>query len=362
MAARTPARSSLSISRGCSAPGARCRHHRQSWSPATTSVTAGRLGRRSAVPGDAWVTYAPFRGVLLVECEGDPVVLASELARVGGRSIARVAAVLAQVPSARREMLEAVGRVGPAQIRPGESFAVRVHRRGFHGYLDPGPTLERDAGAAVWQVLRDRDGTAPRVELSHPDVTVHVEVLGPRSLVCVARRDWAGGVPDCARSRQYARRSGEAAPRRAGPRAQPRPLEDRGPARARCRSRADPRPALESASEAIRPRPDRSGRAGGQPVRRLPACLAPPATSSGHRPSLPGLWHPATTRDSDVTNPAAAHPTRRAFSTLTQLPSSLTGQGRSSRGTPIGTADSASGRYGSQAPGSPPPRVMCWPR
>lgn len=107
-----------------------------------------RLAVRRTIP-DSWVTYAPFRGVLLVETEGDPLTLASRLAGSREPTIARVAAVLAQVPSTREKMLEAAREAARSQIGPAETFAVRVHKRGVHGYADPAPTLERDAGAVT---------------------------------------------------------------------------------------------------------------------------------------------------------------------------------------------------------------------
>lgn len=152
-----------------------------------------RLAVRQTIP-DSWVTYAPFRGVLLVETEGDPLSLAFRLATCREPAVARVAAVLAQIPSTREEMLEAVREAGKSQVGRGETFAVRVHKRGVHGYTDPAPALERDAGAVIWQVCQDRDGTPPRVDLEHPDVTIHVEVLGPRSLICVVRGTWASSA------------------------------------------------------------------------------------------------------------------------------------------------------------------------
>jgi tRNA(Ser,Leu) C12 N-acetylase TAN1 len=95
--------------------------------------------------------------------------------------------VLAEVPSARAQMVDAVARVAAEQVRPGEWVCVRLHKRGAHGYLKPTPVLERAAGAAAWQALRRRDGAEPRVDLVQPDVTIHVEVLGPRTLIGVAR-------------------------------------------------------------------------------------------------------------------------------------------------------------------------------
>ena len=149
-----------------------------------------RMAVRRALP-DAWVTYSPFRGVLLVESDGDPLALADRLARSPGVAVARIAAVLAEVPSDREAMIRAVREVAPAHVGPAESFAVRLHKRGSHGYVDPAPELEREAGTVVSRAMADRDGHVPHVDLEHPDVTVHVEVLGPRSLVCVARAVWS---------------------------------------------------------------------------------------------------------------------------------------------------------------------------
>jgi len=153
------------------------------------SLAAGRSARRAlrrALP-DSRVRGTGFTGVLAVEAARDPVALAAQARSCPSGAIARVVAVLAEVPSASTQMLSAVARVAAGQVRPGESFAVRLHKRGAHDYVDPTPVLERAAGTAAWQALEQRDGTRPRVDLVHPDVTVHVEVLGPRSLVGVTR-------------------------------------------------------------------------------------------------------------------------------------------------------------------------------
>ncbi|HCU93006.1 MAG TPA: hypothetical protein DHU96_09825 [Actinobacteria bacterium] len=91
------------------------------------------------------------------------------------------------MPSARAQMLDAVASAAARQVRPGESFCVRLHKRGAHGYLEPTPVLERAAGTAAWQALHRRDGARPQADLVHPDITIHVEVLGPRTLIGVTR-------------------------------------------------------------------------------------------------------------------------------------------------------------------------------
>lgn len=153
------------------------------------SLGAGRRVRRAlrtALPG-CEVKGTGFTAVWIVAAPGDPVALAARAAGARGRAFGRVVAILAEAPSACAQMVDAVARVAAGHIRPGESLCVRLHKRGAHGYLEPTPALERTAGAAAWEALFRRDGAAPRADLVHPDVTVHVEVLGPRSLVGIVR-------------------------------------------------------------------------------------------------------------------------------------------------------------------------------
>jgi protein-L-isoaspartate(D-aspartate) O-methyltransferase len=135
----------------------------------------------------AQVKGTGFTAVLAVDAEGEPTALAATVTGSRSRLFGRVVAVLAEVPSARAQMVDAVARVAAGQVRPGESLCVRLHKRGAHGYLEPTPALERAAAAAAWEALQRRDGTEPRADLVHPDVTIHAEVLGPRTLIGVAR-------------------------------------------------------------------------------------------------------------------------------------------------------------------------------
>lgn len=153
------------------------------------SLRDGRRARRAlhqALP-NARVKGTGFTAVLAVDAQGDPAALAAQAAGPGSRWLGRVVAVLAEVPSARAQMVDAVARVAAGQARPGESLCVRLHKRGAHGYLEPTPALERAAAAAAWEALQRRDGIEPRADLVHPDVTIHAEVLGPRTLIGVAR-------------------------------------------------------------------------------------------------------------------------------------------------------------------------------
>jgi protein-L-isoaspartate(D-aspartate) O-methyltransferase len=153
------------------------------------SLGDGRRARRAlhqALPG-ARVKGTGFTALLAVEAQGDPAALAAQATGSGSRWFGRVVAVLAEVPSARAQMVDAVARVAAGQVRPGESLCVRLHKRGAHGYLESTPALERAAADAAWEALQQRDGTEPRADLVQPDVTIHAETLGPRTLVGVAR-------------------------------------------------------------------------------------------------------------------------------------------------------------------------------
>jgi protein-L-isoaspartate(D-aspartate) O-methyltransferase len=131
-----------------------------------------------------------FRNVFTVEGEGDPCTLAEQVSRQCEQALGRVVAVVTHVRSVRSELLSAVAQAASAHIRAGESFAVRIHKRGRHGYLDNTPVLERACGSAVWEALERQGEARPHVDLTCPDVTIEVEVLGPWSLVGVARRSW----------------------------------------------------------------------------------------------------------------------------------------------------------------------------
>jgi tRNA(Ser,Leu) C12 N-acetylase TAN1 len=149
---------------------------------------------------DAQVIRTAFRAVVMVECEGDVLTLAKGVTRECGPDIGHATAVLEEVPSERGALAQAAARVGAEHIRPGESFAFRLRKRGAHGYVEDTPDLEREIGSAIWVGLEAKFGREPLVNLSDPDVVVRAEVLGPVTLVGVVRKAWriepaAGEMP-----------------------------------------------------------------------------------------------------------------------------------------------------------------------
>jgi tRNA(Ser,Leu) C12 N-acetylase TAN1 len=156
------------------------------------SLLAGRKTLRAlrrALP-DAYVHGLGFRGLFLVEAPGDALELAAAVSRIGGGRVAHARAALAEVESAEKPVQAAAVDVARRHVGRGESFCVRVHKRGRHALSRDTPALERDLGAAIWQALRERDGEDPKVELDDPDLTLTAEVLGPLTSICIERREW----------------------------------------------------------------------------------------------------------------------------------------------------------------------------
>jgi tRNA(Ser,Leu) C12 N-acetylase TAN1 len=143
---------------------------------------------------DARIWRTKFRGIIALEAQGDAQELASRVIRDCHRFIGHVTAVLPEVESAPDAVKEAAIRIGAAQIGQDESFAFRINKRGSHRLEESTPDLERDIGGAIWNVLHEKYGKEPNVNLRTPDVAVIAEVLGTTTAIGVARRIWAKGV------------------------------------------------------------------------------------------------------------------------------------------------------------------------
>ena len=78
----------------------------------------------------------------------------------------------------------AVGALHPRLA--GQSFFVRLERRGLHGTLHTSE-VERALGTVLWGRL-EAEGHAPRVPFADPDVIIAIETLGDRAGVAVIER------------------------------------------------------------------------------------------------------------------------------------------------------------------------------
>jgi len=63
------------------------------------------------------------------------------------------------------------------RLRKGESFCVRVERRGLKGSLSS-QQVAKEVGTLIFEVLKERDEVEPRVDLEDPDKAVIFETLG----------------------------------------------------------------------------------------------------------------------------------------------------------------------------------------
>lgn len=75
------------------------------------------------------------------------------------------------------DLLKEKARSLVERISYGESFCVRVERRGFKGLISS-RDLEREVGGYIWQLLRDKYGKPPKVDLEDPDKLIAVQTIG----------------------------------------------------------------------------------------------------------------------------------------------------------------------------------------
>ncbi|MBI4637399.1 MAG: tRNA 4-thiouridine(8) synthase ThiI [Candidatus Rokubacteria bacterium] len=131
------------------------------------------------------VPLRQLSGRILLELEGHPrpEAVRDRLARVCG--VASVA-LAERVPSTLDAMRAAVARL--VEGREFASFRITA-RRAFKTYPLTSVELNRELGALVLERARTR------VDLHHPEVTIHVEVLPAETFVYTERAPGPGGLP-----------------------------------------------------------------------------------------------------------------------------------------------------------------------
>ncbi len=132
---------------------------------------------RAGIPFDL-----TFAGTRFVVRSDDPAAAASVLRHVFG--IARVMRVEAVLPADPARIAEEGGRLFRHRVA-GRRFAVRAKKLGRYPFSRQ--DVERALGAAL-------NGPG-KVDLSHPEVTVHVELSGDRAYLFCERLEGAGGLP-----------------------------------------------------------------------------------------------------------------------------------------------------------------------
>jgi thiamine biosynthesis protein ThiI len=113
---------------------------------------------------------------------------AAELGRrvFGVTSVSVAHEIATDVAAISQEVL----RLGEGELTPGRRFAIRARRTGQHPFSSQ--ELAAHLGEVVLEHWPER---ALKVDLTHPEVEVFVEVRGPRTYIYFGRRRGPGGLP-----------------------------------------------------------------------------------------------------------------------------------------------------------------------
>jgi tRNA(Ser,Leu) C12 N-acetylase TAN1 len=74
------------------------------------------------------------------------------------------------------------------RIGVGETFCVRMERRGLKGRLSS-KEVEREVGGYLWNLLKE-EGKEPKVDLEKPDKTVVIQTLGNLCLLGLVNKEF----------------------------------------------------------------------------------------------------------------------------------------------------------------------------
>lgn len=148
-----------------------------------------KMALKNVLP-DIKAASTGFRGVLLAEVEGDSFQVAAELSRKIIFDIGRIVPVIQEVKSELESIKETATKIALEHIVQNESFCFRIHKRGRHELIRSTPEIEELIGRTIHMALEEKFGKKPRVDLENPDVSIHAEVLGKRTMVGIIRKNW----------------------------------------------------------------------------------------------------------------------------------------------------------------------------
>jgi thiamine biosynthesis protein ThiI len=126
---------------------------------------------------------------------GRIIVRGAQASEIAARCCARVfgvayAAPAILLPASMDSVVEAIVRLATEALKPAQSFAIRTHR------ATPSPLsrheIEIEGGS---EVLRALKGKAVKVDLTNPDVTIFVDLVGDHAYVYNQRLTGPGGLP-----------------------------------------------------------------------------------------------------------------------------------------------------------------------
>jgi tRNA(Ser,Leu) C12 N-acetylase TAN1 len=139
---------------------------------------------------DIRVRSTGFRGVLLAEVNGDPVQIAKHLSQKISSDIGRIVPVIEEAKSEYQSIAQTAITTALEHIDKKDSYCFRIHKRGRHELTRTTPEIEETIGREIHLALEAKFGEKPRVDLENPDVSIHAEVLGRRTMVGITRKNW----------------------------------------------------------------------------------------------------------------------------------------------------------------------------
>ncbi len=137
-----------------------------------------------------------FRNTLVGSVESVDEFL-EELKRYPSPSLSRVAPIerwFESSPSELKEKLKDAIRPLLSRIAQGESFCVRVERRGLKGILSS-KELEVEIGSYIWEFLKGKYGFEPKANLTDPDKLLRIETLGNRFGIGIISKEMRENYP-----------------------------------------------------------------------------------------------------------------------------------------------------------------------
>ena len=132
-----------------------------------------------------------FRSILIVDNDKiDSLELSKKIIEECYFDIGKAVPILEEVSSNFDDIKHCAVKVGLSHIPKGDSFSLRINKRGSHSLDKPTSDLESDIGGSIYDALEKKHNRTPRVNLNDPDVKVIVEILGPKSIIGIVRKEW----------------------------------------------------------------------------------------------------------------------------------------------------------------------------
>jgi thiamine biosynthesis protein ThiI len=141
------------------------------------------------------LTRGGFDGFRIEKDAGRITILGISDAEAGARRCARIFGVAYAAPALvlqadMKSVLDTIGRLARRVLKPRQSFAIRAHRSTASPLNRR--QIEIDGGSEVIRVL---EGTGVKVNLTAPDMTFFVDLVGDHAYVYHERFSGPGGLP-----------------------------------------------------------------------------------------------------------------------------------------------------------------------